>query len=94
VLHINLNYNYSSKQNTHQNLDPVFEQDAIGRVDVNIAIEFNDWGIELLGRNITDEKFVTYSGNSPLSGTFGADTIYGFVAAPATWSLRAYYNFQ
>ena len=63
-------------------------------MDVNIAIEFNDWGIELLGRNITDEKFVTYSGNSPLSGTFGADTIYGFVAAPATWSLRAYYNFQ
>lgn len=94
VLHINLNYNYTGKQNTHQNLDPVFEQDSVGRLDLNIAVEFERWGIELLGKNITDEEFVTYSGNSPLSGTFGADTVYGFIAPPATWSLRAYYNFD
>ncbi|MBX2846897.1 MAG: TonB-dependent receptor [Acidiferrobacterales bacterium] len=93
VLHLNLNYNYTSAQNTHQNLDPVFEQDAVARVDANIALEFDQWGVELLGKNITDEEFVTYSGNSPLSGTFGADTVYGFVAPPATWSLRGYYNF-
>lgn len=93
VLHLNANYNYTSSQNTHQNLDPVFEQGAIGRVDINIALEFEDWGIELLGRNVTDEEFVTFSGNSPLSGTFGADTVYGFIAPPSTWSVRGYYNF-
>ena len=94
LLHINLNYNYTGKQNTHPNLDPVFEPDTVARLDLNIAVEFDQWGIELLGKNITDEEFVTFSGNSPLSGTFGADTIYGFVAPPSTWSLRAYYNFE
>ncbi len=94
VLHVNLNYNYTGKQDTHQNLDPVMEQDSVGRLDLNIAVEFDTWSIELLGKNITDEEFVTYSGNSPLSGTFGADTIYGFVAPPATWSIRASYNFN
>lgn len=93
ALNFNLNYNYTSSQNTHQNLDPTFEQGSIGRVDINIALQFDNWGLELLGRNITDEEFVTYSGNTPLSGTFGADTIYGFIAPPSVWSLRAYYNF-
>ena len=92
-LHINLNYSYTGSQNVHQNLDPTFEVDAIGRVDLNVAFEFEDWGIEILGRNITDEEFVTYANNSPLSGTFGADTIYGFIAPPAMWSVRGYYNF-
>lgn len=92
-LHVNVNYNFTDDQNTHQNLDPDFEQAAVGRVDVNIALEFDDWGIELLGRNITDEEFVSFSSNAPLSGTFGADTVYGFVAPPSVWSLRGYYNF-
>lgn len=92
-LHINLNYSYTGSQNVHQNLDPTFEVDSVGRVDLNIAFEFEDWGIEILGRNITDEEFVTYANNSPLSGTFGADTIYGFIAPPSIWSLRGYYNF-
>ena len=92
-LHINLNYSYTGSQNVHQNLDPTFEVGSIGRVDVNIAIEFEDWGIEVLGRNITDQDYVTYANNSPLSGTFGADTIYGFIAPPSMWSLRGYYNF-
>lgn len=92
-LHINLNYSYTGSQNVHQNLDPVFEVGSIGRVDLNIAFEFDDWGIEILGRNITDEEFVTYANNSPLSGTFGADTVYGFIAPPAMWSIRGYYEF-
>lgn len=93
VLKMNVNYNYTDEQNVHQNLDPEWEIDSIGRVDVNIAIEAENWGIELLGANITDEEIVTYAGNSPLSGTFGADTVYGFIGAPATWSLRGYYHF-
>jgi outer membrane receptor protein involved in Fe transport len=92
-LHFNLNYNYLGTQQTHQNLDPVFLQPATGRVDLNVALEFENWGVEVLGRNITDEEYVTYSGNSPLSGTFGSDTVYGFIASPAVWTLRAYYNF-
>lgn len=92
-LHINLNYSYTGSQNVHQNLDPNFKVDSIGRVDLNIAFEFEDWGIEILGRNITDQDFVTYANNVPLSGTFGADTVYGLIAPPSTWSLRGYYNF-
>lgn len=93
ALKVNLNYNYTDEQNVHQNLDPEWVIDSIGRVDINIALEAENWGIELLGANVTDEEIVTYAGNSPLSGTFGADTVYGFIAPPATWSLRGYYNF-
>lgn len=92
-LRFNLNYSYTGSQNVHQNLDPVFEVGSLRRVDLNIALEFDDWGIEILGRNITDEDFVTYANNSPLSGTFGADTVYGFVAPPSMWSIRGYYEF-
>lgn len=93
TLKINVNYNYTDEQNVHQNLDPEWVIDSIGRVDLNIAIEAEEWGIELLGANVTDEEIITYAGNSPLSGTFGADTVYGFIGAPATWSLRGYYRF-
>jgi outer membrane receptor protein involved in Fe transport len=92
-LHVNLNYSYTGSQNVHQNLDPNFNVSSVGRVDINIALEFANWGIELLGRNITDEEFVSFAGNAPLSGTFGADTIYGFITPPSLWSLRGYYNF-
>ncbi|MFC3095322.1 TonB-dependent receptor [Alteromonas sediminis] len=92
-LRINVNYNYTGGQNVHQNLDPNFDEDAIGRLDANIALQFDTWSVEILGRNITDEDYIMYAGNSPLSGTFGADTIYGFIAPPSTWSLRAKFEF-
>ncbi len=92
-LHVNVNYNYLGSQNVHQNLDPSFIESATGRFDINIALEFDQWGVELLGRNVTDEDYINYAGNSPLSGTFGADTVYGFIGQPSTWSLRAYYEF-
>ncbi|GGF59322.1 TonB-dependent receptor [Alteromonas lipolytica] len=93
VMNISLNYNYSSEQKVHQNLDPDFVQDALGRVDLNVSIDFENWGIELMGRNVTDEQYITTAGNASLSGAFGADTVYGFVAPPRIWSLRGYYTF-
>ena len=92
-LNISLNYNYTDKQNVHQNLDPVWEVDSTSLVNLNIGILGDDWGIELLGTNITDEKVVTFASNVPLSGTFGADAVSGFVAPLSTWSLRAFYQF-
>ncbi|NQY88179.1 MAG: TonB-dependent receptor [Colwellia sp.] len=89
----NVNYNYTDKQNVHQNLDPNWQVDSVGMVTINVAIKAEDWGIELLGANVTDEKVVTFTSNVPLSGTFGADTVNGFIAAPSTWSLRGYYSF-
>ncbi|MCH2058431.1 MAG: TonB-dependent receptor [Thalassotalea sp.] len=90
---INANYNYTDKQNVHQNLDPDWQVDSVGLVTITAALQTENWGIELLGANVTDEKVVTFASNVPLSGTFGADTVNGFIAPPSTWSLRGYYYF-
>ncbi|UAA37719.1 TonB-dependent receptor [Paraneptunicella aestuarii] len=92
-LHLNGNLAYVSEQDIHQNLDPNFKIGGYSKMDLRVSFEAEEWSISLLGRNITDKEMITYAGNSPLSGTFGADTIYAFVAPPATWTLAFNYRY-
>ena len=49
---------------------------------------------ELIGRNLTDETVVGYSGDTPLSNRlFGARSYYGFVDPPLGVALEASYRF-
>jgi len=87
-------HNYTSEQNVHVNLDPQYEIDGYGLVDARIGIGGDRWSVAVLGKNLLDEKVITYSGNTPLSGsTFGTNTFYGFIAAPQTVTLQATMNF-
>ncbi len=92
-LHINSNLSYVGEQDVHQNLDPNFRIGGHSKLDLRVSFEAENWSVSLLGRNITDKEMITYAGNSPLSGTFGADTIYAFVAPPSTWTLAFNYEF-
>lgn len=48
----------------------------------------------LIGRNITDQTVVSYSGDVPLAGsTFGARSYYGFVDPPRTVALEGTVRF-
>lgn len=75
-----LDLQYVSEQKTHVNHDPIGEIDSYTLVGARIGIEGEHWGIALVGKNLTDEKVVTYSGNAPLSdSTLGTNTHYAFV---------------
>ena len=90
----NLGFYQSSKQNVHPNLDPLYEVDGYTKVDARIALEAENWSIALFGKNLTDEKVITYAGNAPLSGSsFGTNTFYGFIDRPATIGLQVQYDF-
>lgn len=91
----NLGLYHASEQNVHPNLDPLYDIDAYIKVDARIALEAENWSIALFGRNLTDEKVLTYAGNAPLSGSsFGTNTFYGFVDRPATIGLQVQYDFS
>ncbi len=90
----NLGLYHASEQNVHPNLDPLYDIDGYTKVDARIALEAENWSIALFGRNLTDEKVLTYAGNAPLSGSsFGTNTFYGFVDRPATVGVQFQYDF-
>jgi outer membrane receptor protein involved in Fe transport len=94
MLNSSLDMQYVDEQNVHPNLDPQYEIDAYSTVDARVALETDHWSVAVLGKNLTDEEVLSYAGNVPLSGTFGATgTYYGFVKRPRTVTIEARYSF-
>lgn len=91
---VNLGLYHAGKQNVHPNLDPLYNVDSYTKIDARIALEAENWSIALFGRNLTNEKILTYAGNVPLSGSsFGTNTFYGFVDRPSTVGVQFQYDF-
>ena len=87
---------YSSEFLTSLTLDPATKQDAFTKVNARVAVggESQQWEVALIGRNLTDETVVGYSGDTPLSNRlFGARSYYGFVDPPRGVALEASYKF-
>jgi len=90
----NLGFYHSASQNVGVNLNPLFEVDSYTKVDIRFALEGENFSIALFGKNITDEKILTYVGNVPLSiNSFGTNTFYGFVDRPAAYGIQMSYEF-
>lgn len=87
---------FTSSYNPSQNLDPRVEQKAYAMLDLRIALASADdkWEIALLGRNVTDEKVVSYANDTPLAfSQFGAPTFYGFLDRSRNVAMQASYRF-
>jgi len=85
---------HSASQNVDVNLDPLYEIDAYTKFNMRFAIESENWSVALIGKNLTDEKILTYVGNTPLSGgTFGTNTFYGFVDRPRSYGVQVSYQY-
>ncbi|MES2604960.1 MAG: TonB-dependent receptor, partial [Pseudomonadota bacterium] len=63
VLDGSLMYNYRSSQLIHDNQDPNMEIDSVGRLNARIGLTSNNWDLALVGKNLTNEKVLTYAGN-------------------------------
>jgi outer membrane receptor protein involved in Fe transport len=88
---------YSSKYLTSLTLDPATEQDAYTKLNARVALSGGadqQWEVALLGRNLTDETVVGYSGDTPLAkNLFTARSYYGIVDPPRAIALEASYKF-
>jgi len=87
---------YSAEFLTSLTLDPATKQDAFTKVNARVALggETQQWEVALIGRNLTDETVVGYSGDTPLArNLFGARSYYGFVDPPRGVALEASYRF-
>lgn len=77
---------YTDKQNVHVNLDPKYVIDSFTIIDLRVSVANEHWDFALLGKNVTDEDFLTYVNNVPLSGSsFGTNTFYGFNIRERSW---------
>jgi iron complex outermembrane recepter protein len=92
-----IDINFTDEYNTAQNLDPALQQDGYEVYNIRLALIDNvseKWEIALIGRNITDEKIISYANDVPLStNLFGTKTSYGFVQRTESWALQGKYNF-
>ncbi|MAV76257.1 MAG: hypothetical protein CL691_06520 [Cellvibrionales bacterium] len=92
-----LDVNFTDEYSPAQNLDPDLQQDGYEIYNIRLAIidDIDDkWEVALMGRNITDEKIVSYANDVPLAtGIFGTKTSYGFIQRTESWAIQAKYNF-
>ncbi len=87
---------YSDEYLTSLTLDPESIQDAYTKLNARIALGGveNQWEVALVGRNLTDETVVGYSGDTPLANRlFVARSYYGFVDMPRGIAVEASYRF-
>lgn len=95
-LRTSLDVNYTDKFLTSLTLDPNSAQSGYAKLNARIALasQSGRWEMALIGRNLTDEKTISYSGDTPLAGsTFGARSYYGFTDPPRTLAIEALLRF-
>lgn len=87
---------YTDDYNPSQNLDARVRQDSYTKVNARVGLAGSRqlWEVALVGKNLTDEKIVTYANDAPLAyNFFGTVAHYGVVEAPRTVALQASYRF-
>ncbi|MBT8100115.1 MAG: TonB-dependent receptor [Gammaproteobacteria bacterium] len=76
--------------------DPALEQGKYGIINLRLGIGDldGDWQIALLGKNLTDEKVLSFGGDTPLAGSsFGAKSNYAFYGPGQTITLQGLFRF-
>ena len=69
-------------------------QDAYTKYNLRLALEGERWTFAVLGKNLSDEDVLEFSGIVPLSGSdLFASTYYGYLQPPRTISAQFNYRF-
>lgn len=90
----NLAYNYRSSQQIHDNHDPLMQIDSVDRIGLRVGVAGDHWKAAFVGKNLANEKVLTYAGNVPLSGsTFGTNTFYAIVDRGRQMAIEVGYEF-
>jgi outer membrane receptor protein involved in Fe transport len=87
---------YTGDYDASATFDPALVQDSYSLFNARVAMgaENGNWEVALLFKNITDEKILSFGGDTPLSGSsFGAKSNYAFFGTGRTMSLQAQMRF-
>jgi len=87
---------YTDEFLTSLTLDPESSQDSYSKVNARVSVGRQDrrWEVAVVGRNLTDEQTISFSGEAPLSGSFfSARSYYGFVDLPRTYAFEVLARF-
>lgn len=84
---------YSDDHYVDVTLNPDVEQDSYTKLNARLALEADSWSLALVGKNLTDEDIITFSTDTPLSGTLGAPSYTSYLDRPRTLAVQAIYRF-
>ena len=76
--------------------DPALVQDAYTTFNLRLGVgpQSGTWEVALLGKNLSDERILTFGGDTPLAGsTFGAKSNYAFFTRGRTLTLQGTLRF-
>jgi iron complex outermembrane recepter protein len=87
---------YTDDYDASATFDPALIQDSYTMLNARLSLggQSGRWEIAALAKNLTDEKFLSFGGDTPLSGsTFGAKSNYAFYNRGRTLSLQGTVRF-
>jgi outer membrane receptor protein involved in Fe transport len=87
---------FTSDYDASATYDPALVQNkySILSLRAGIGSESGNWQLALLANNLTDEKILSFGGDTPLSGsTFGAKSNYACYSPGRTLSAQVIFRF-
>ena len=87
---------YTSEYNASATFDPGLLQGGYSRYNARVGLgpDTGSWEIALLGKNLSDERVLSFGGDTPLAGsTFGAKSNYAFYTQGRTLALQGTVRF-
>ncbi len=87
---------YTDDYDASATFDPALIQESYMMLNARLALgsEAGNWQLGLLAKNLTDEKVLSFGGDTPLAGsTFGAKSNYAFYLPGRTLALQAMFRF-
>ena len=87
---------YTSDYDASATYDPALVQKAYSTLNLRLGLgsSTGSWQIAVLGKNLTDEKILSFGGDTPLSGsTFLAKSNYAFYGIGRTLTAQAIFRF-
>lgn len=87
---------YTDEYDASATYDPKLVQEGYTLLNLRLAIgaQSGRWQIAVLGKNLTDEKVLSFGGDTPLAGsTFGSQSNYAFFGAGRMLTLQGLVRF-
>lgn len=87
---------FTSKYHASNTFDPDLIQKGYATLGVRLGIgpDSGLWQVAFVGRNLTNEHYIQFGGDTPLSGsTFGVNSDYAFADRGRTLAVQARVNF-
>jgi outer membrane receptor protein involved in Fe transport len=87
---------FTSKYHASNTFDPALIQKGYATLGVRVGFgpDSGLWQLAFIGRNLTNEHYIQFGGDTPLAGsTFGANSDYAFADRGRTLAIQARVNF-